>query len=117
MATTTKRPLAQQMQQPQPQRTQQPPAGPAHVALTIEVQLCITDDAERHAPRRRTAPTFLPPEAPVPRKGEVVFLSPTSPWAVSLVTHQWRNAHYLRVEVWLEPLGAISRPAGFALTQ
>lgn len=88
-----------------------------NVEALIEVQLCIPEEQERFVPKRRRAPQFLPLTCPIPRKGEVIYLAQASPWAVSLVVHQWRGPTYLRVEVWLEHLGTMGRPAGFALTQ
>lgn len=87
-------------------RSEPPHPSPA----VVEVQLCVTDEAAWRIPPRRTAPQFLPVEVPVPRKGEVIFLAPTSPWVVRLVAYQWRSPGYLRIEVWLEPVRSTGRP-------
>ena len=70
-------------------------------------------------PKRRRAPPYLPPEAPIPRVGEIVYLSSSSAWVVFSVIHEWRAEHELRVEVWLERLGSArsQRPVGYVLTQ
>lgn len=85
----------------------------------VDVHLCVPDDQERYLPKRRRAPQYLPPNAPLPRKGEVIYLSSTSAWGVNLVIHEWRSPVELRVEIWLEHIGAarFGRPSGFALTQ
>lgn len=91
-----------------------PPIEPS-----VRVHFCVPDDQEPHLPKRRRAPQYMPPNAPLPRIGEVVYLSSTSAWRVNLVVHEWRTPVDLRVEVWLEHVGAArhSRPPGFALTQ
>jgi hypothetical protein len=87
--------------------------------LMIEVHLCIPHDQERFLPRRRRAPIHLPLSAPLPRAGEVIYLSSSSAWGVAMVIHEWQNTEHLRVEVWLEHVGSSRqmRPTGFALTQ
>ena len=85
----------------------------------VQVHLCVPDDQEVHLPRRRRAPQFLPKTAPLPRIGEIVYLSSTSAWAVITVIHEWQSPHELRIEVWLEHVGSarMHRPTGFSLTQ
>lgn len=86
---------------------------------TVRVHLCVPDDQEAFLPRRRRAPPYLPANAPLPRKGEVIYLSSSSAWRVSLVIHEWRSPIDLHVEVWIEHIGAarLARPPGFVLTQ
>lgn len=85
----------------------------------IEIHLCVQDDEEHLLPKRRRAPRYLPLSAPLPRKGEVIYLSSTSAWGVELVIHEWRSPADLRVEVWLTHVGSArhKRPPGFELTQ
>jgi hypothetical protein len=85
----------------------------------IEVHLCVPDDQLRHLPRRRRAPEYLPPNAPLPRAGEVVYLSSSSAWGVALVVHEWRSPGELVIKVWLDYVGAshAARAAGFGVTQ
>lgn len=85
----------------------------------IEIHLCVPDEEEHLLPKRRRAPRYLPISAPLPRKGEVIYLSSTSAWGVELVIHEWRSPVDLRVEVWLTHVGNARhrRPPGFELTQ
>lgn len=91
------------------------PPKPAHV----QVCLCVPDDQHRHLPKRRRAPTALPLNAPLPRQGEVIYLSSSSAWGVTMVIHEWRSADHLRIEVWIEHVSGSrhARPTGFELTQ
>lgn len=61
----------------------------------------------------------LPLEAPLPRIGEVIYLSSSSAWGVAMVIHEWRSAQDLRIELWLEHVHAArqQRPSGFSITQ
>lgn len=94
-------------------------AQAAPIEHRIEVRYCVPDDQEHLLPSRRRAPQTMPLEAPIPRQGEVIYLSSSSAWTVSLVIHEWRGPKELRVELWLEHLGSsrYARPAGFELTQ
>lgn len=85
----------------------------------VTIHLCVPDDQERHLPKRRRAPQFLPSSVPLPRQGEVIYLSSTSAWGVTMVIHEWRAPTDLRIEVWLEHVGSArhARPSGFTLTQ
>jgi hypothetical protein len=85
----------------------------------VRVHLCVPEDQKRHLPKRRRAPAELPPEAPLPRQGEVIYLSSSSAWGVAMVIHEWLSQDMLRVEVWLEHVTASrnARPPGFELTQ
>lgn len=89
------------------------------VPTTLQVHLCIPDDQEQHLPKRRRAPRFLPPDVPLPRVGEVIYLSSSSAWVVRMLIHEWRSASDLRIELWLEWIGSArhARTAGFSLTQ
>jgi len=94
-------------------------SSPITSGVTVEVCLCVPDDQEVHLPKRRRAPKRLPADVPLPRIGEVVYLSSTSAWKVLLLIHEWRAVDRLRIEVWLEHVGGARdyRPAGFELTQ
>ena len=85
----------------------------------MRVHLCIPDDQEHHLPKRRRAPQFVPNDVPLPRVGEVIYLSSTSAWVVRIVIHEWHTAVDLRIELWLEWIGSArhSRPPGFEITQ
>lgn len=88
-------------------------------ATHIEIHLCIPDDQEKWLPKRRRAPINLPLTAPLPRMGEVIYLSSSSAWGVAMVIHEWRGTHDLRIELWLEHVHAArhQRPSGFSITQ
>lgn len=87
--------------------------------LHVARHFCITDEQQAHIPSRRRAPAALPPEAPTPRRGEVVYLSSSSAWIVSTLIHEWRSPRDLRIEIWLEYAGTgrFKRPDGFTSTQ
>ena len=96
-------------------------AGPGG-ALAVQIHFCVPEHEEHLVPKRRRAPLLMPLEAPLPRIGEVVNLSSTSAWSVTMVVHSWQSQRDLRVEVWLEHLGdagsaGTKRRAGFDLTQ
>ena len=88
-----------------------------HTAICIELRT-----EEQHAallPRRSRAPQYLPVNAPLPRKGEIIYLTSTSAWGVHGVVHEWIAHDELRITVFIEPLGRthhVGRPE-FALTQ
>jgi hypothetical protein len=92
-----------------------PPTNP----VTVEVHLCVADDQQRHLPKRRRAPERFPSNVPLPRAGEVLYLSSSSAWGVELVIHEWRSPVDLRIELWLQHLDSPrhARPPGFAITQ
>lgn len=73
--------------------------------LEVGVYLCVPESIKCHLPASMAAPAQLPPQAPVPRVGEVIYLSSASAWAVSQVIHEWRSPAQLHIEVWLEYLG------------
>lgn len=85
----------------------------------VQIHLCIPEDQERHLPKRRRAPLLLPRDVPLPRIGEVIYLSSSSAWTVSFVIHEWRSAGELRIELWMDWAGSArhARAPGFALTQ
>lgn len=95
--------------------------NPDRSSLTphIEIHLCISDDQQKWLPKRRRAPHTLPPSAPLPRIGEVIYLSSSSAWGVCMVIHEWRSPQDLRIELWLEHVQAArhQRPSGFTITQ
>lgn len=93
--------------------------APAPAAPKIEIFLCVPDDQERYLPKRRRAPLRLPVSAPLPRSGEVIYLSSTSAWGVELVIHEWRSPVDLHIQVWITHVGAAihKRPSGFEITQ
>lgn len=96
-----------------------PTASPASPATLVEIALCISDEQAVHMPKRRRAPPLWPRDVPMPRVDEVIYLSSSSAWAVRMVIHEWRNEHYLRIEIWLEWIGTArhARSAGFEVTQ
>lgn len=75
----------------------------------VEIHLCVPDEQERYLPKRRRAPPTLPPDVPLPRHGEIVYLSSTSAWSVTRVVHEWRSPLDLHIEVWLEYEGPARR--------
>jgi hypothetical protein len=87
--------------------------------LHIKVHFCIPDDQSPHMPKRRRAPVNLPAQAPLPRVGEFVYLSSTSGWVVTHLVHEWRSAHDLRIEIWLDHVGGArdARHPHFQMTQ
>lgn len=93
-------------------------AGPSR-PLAIRIHLCVPDHEEHLLPKRRRAPILVPHAAPLPRVGEVVYLSSSSAWSVTMVVHSWQSARDLRVEIWLEHVGEGEHPRlpGFARTQ
>ena len=86
---------------------------------TITTHICIPDDQGWHLPKHRRAPHTLPHDVPVPRVGDVIYLSSTSAWLVNMRIYEWRGPQDLRIEIWLEWVGSArhARTAGFALTQ
>lgn len=111
------------------QQQQQPPRPPLGLVpgepidpgpdVRISRHLCVPADQEKYLPRRRRTPQFLPAAAPLPRQGEVLYLSSSSAWGVELVIHEWLSPVDLRVEVWITHVGSSRqrRPTGFQLTQ
>lgn len=91
----------------------------ARTQVTVEVRLRVPDDQAHHLPSRARWPDCLPGNAPLPRQGDLIYLSSTSAWGVEAVIHEWRTPQDLRIEVWLHHLGAThhtTRP-DFATTQ
>lgn len=99
--------------------TNTPQEGGLAGGPSITIHFCIPNDQEAHLPKRRRAPHCMPPTVPLPRQGEVVYLSSSSAWGVTMVIHEWRSPSDLRIEVWLEHVGSSrhARPTGFTLTQ
>jgi len=87
----------------------------------VEARLCIPDDELHRVPGCAAALLSrpMPPGAPVPRQGDVVYLTSTSAWAVSLVVHEWLAGGQLRIEVWLGYVGTgrHTRPDSCTFTQ
>ena len=95
------------------------PVSPAQVPLaSVQVELCVRPDLVPHLPDYRAAPTMLPLNAPVPRIGEIIYLSSTSAWMVYMVIHEYLSANELHIEVWIDWVGAARhmRPEGAKLT-
>jgi hypothetical protein len=88
-----------------------------HPAICIELRPL--EGQERLMPRRSRAPKVLPLYAPLPRAGELIYLSSTSAWRVEGVLHEWLSQDLLRVAVLIHHHGQthhIHRP-DFAVTQ
>lgn len=79
--------------------------GPAVPRTGVAVRYCFPDDQLPHVPENNRAPTQIPLSAPVPRTGDVVYLSSTSAWIVTTVIHEWRSPTDLIIEVWMDHLG------------
>jgi hypothetical protein len=97
------------------------PKGTNHTTMTpaICIELKPVDEHAAMVPKRRRAPQFLPIQAPLPRQGEIVYLSSTSAWSVRGVLHEWLTPQYLHVTVLIEYQGHTHHAArpDFALTQ
>lgn len=78
---------------------------PSPGALTL-VELCIPDDQRQHAEDIPQWALRLPAGAPVPRQGEVIYLSSTSAWGVELVVHERISRDLTRIEVWIKHVGS-----------
>lgn len=95
--------------------------GPVTVNPTsMTVHLCVPEDQIRFLPKRRRAPEMHPRDVPLPRQGDVVYLSRTSAWHVLMVIFDWLAVDTVRVEVWLEhvsPPRHRAPVAVFSLTQ
>ena len=74
-------------------------------APETSVTLCIPDDQLVHFPQGVSFPTW-PAENQLPRKGEVIYLTSTSAWAVEIVIHEFLAGGAVRVEVWLAWAGS-----------
>lgn len=72
---------------------------------SVRVVLRPIDEHAALFPKRRRAPFVLPTGAPVPRAGEMVFLTSTSAWGVLHVVHEILAGGELCVSVWLRYLG------------
>lgn len=78
-----------------------PTAGPR-----VVVTLRIPDDQLQYAHDIPMWALQLPPGSPVPRVGEVVYLSSTSAWAVGFVVHERLSRELTRVECVISYMGA-----------
>jgi hypothetical protein len=78
----------------------------ARARLRVEARYSVTDDQRKHLPLDSVVQLdSLPAGMPVPHQGDVVYLSPTSAWGVTMLVHEWLATDHLRVEVWLEHVG------------
>lgn len=102
-----------------PSREESGDTADAVKPTNVTAHYCVTDEEEIHLPRRRRHPRLLPRDVPLPRVGELVYLSSTSSWSVKRIVYEWRNSHDMRIQVWLEYEGPthFGRPPGFELTQ
>lgn len=75
-------------------------------SLTVEAAYCFPESELGHVPDYSPAPKALPPGAPLPRVGDTVYLSSSSAWTTIAVVHEWLSPFDLRIEVWLEHVGA-----------
>lgn len=69
------------------------------------VRLCISEDQHAHLSHGQVLPSW-PAGAPLPRMGEVIYLTSTSAWGVAMVIHELLPGGHMRVEVWLEHVHA-----------
>jgi hypothetical protein len=82
-----------------------PPPHPSPICHpAIRVELRSFDEAAQPLPRR--GPRFLPPAAPVPQQGDLVYLTSTSAWRVRMLVHEWLALDTLHVHVIVEHVGA-----------
>ena len=90
-----------------------------HHTPAIRIEVRAVDESVNALPRRHRMPHYLPLCAPLPRAGELIYVSSTSAWRVSGVVHQWHAPDDLHVLVWVEFAGSThhaGRPA-FDVTQ
>ncbi|MBS0448580.1 MAG: hypothetical protein JSR59_21875 [Proteobacteria bacterium] len=81
-----------------------------HAEASAGTHLCIPDDQLEHLRSGERVPRW-PAGADAPRKGDVVYLTSVSAWAVTLVVHELLADGGLRIEIWLEWIGfARERP-------
>ena len=66
---------------------------------TFTVRFCIPDDQLKELPQGQHVPQTLPKGALVPRVGDVVYLTSTSAWGVSMVIHEMLPGCDVRIEV------------------
>ena len=80
-----------------------------------EVRLCVPDDQVHHLPARVTGmlcntssevSVDWPAGAGLPKAGEVIYLSSTSAWGVTMVIHECRPGGAVDVQVWIEYVAA-----------
>ena len=96
-----------------------PPSSSGPDGVAVSALFCVPEDQLHFLPKRIKAPDVLPLDVPIPRHGEVIYLSPSSAWVVQTVIHEWLSPDTLRIEVWLDHVSSSrrARPTGFALTQ
>lgn len=85
--------------------------------LRMQVRYMVTDEQRSLLPGRSRAPAVIPPEAPLPQRGDVIYLSSTSAWGVELVVHEWLSPTDLNIEVWLTHVGSARERRPFGRTQ
>lgn len=68
--------------------------------------LCIPDDQLQHLPKFGTVPKTMPAGSQLPRVGEVIYLTSASAWVVSIVIHEIVAGGGVRVELWIDWIGA-----------
>jgi len=92
---------------------------PAPTFPAIRIELRSLDETAAPLPKRRQIPEALPFGAPLPRAGEIVYVSSTSAWRVRLVLHEWLSPSYLRIVVLVDYEGTTHHAPDvpFALTQ
>lgn len=82
------------------------PPGSMHAPMPVEVVFRVPDDQMGHLPDGFCLEGCVPHGGFVPRRGDVVYLTPASAWGVAIVIHDWTSRERGRVEVWLEHVGA-----------
>jgi hypothetical protein len=78
---------------------------PSNVNPAICIELRPIDDDAHLLPRRRRHPQYLPLHTPLPRVGELLYLSSTSAWGVKGVLHEWIAPDRLNITVLIQYLG------------
>lgn len=63
----------------------------------VRVEIESLDDVTSPLPKR--ARRFLPPGAPVPSRGDILYLTSTSAWRVHQVIHEWLGPSLLHVHL------------------
>ena len=87
---------------------------------SISIEIRAVDESDAPLPKRRRTPRMLPITAPLPRIGEVLYLTSTSAWRVVMVVHEWLAPDHLTIVVWLTHAGSTHHttpPPAFEITQ
>lgn len=90
--------------------------------MTAEPHIPVVVRVEMHSangmPLPRRAPRYLPPAGPLPRHGDVIYLTSTSAWQVKRVVHEALNQREFCIHVVIEHIGSTHhREGAFSLTQ